>query len=33
MSKYQHHIQLVEALCYKLEGAGLIPDEVNGFFN
>ena len=25
--------QLVEALCYKLEGHGLIPDGVTGIFH
>jgi hypothetical protein len=26
-------LQLVEALCYKLEGRGLIPDGVTGIFH
>jgi hypothetical protein len=25
--------QLVDALCYKPDGHGFDPDEVNGFFN
>jgi hypothetical protein len=26
-------VYLVEALCYKPEGRGLIPDEITRFFN